>query len=152
MHKDAYHHIEVHAPPLGGASEQWLWERLANARATFLQRLGITSGSLRVDGLRLRMETPLIVLDRQADDAPLGITTQLLAIDQTLTFGEALYRVDELWQPLWRGTTRLWVEREGMAVDLPAALRREAEAWLRLIRGTIPVAPPGAGTLKTHIH
>lgn len=152
MHKDAYHHIEVHAPPLGGAREHWLWERLANARAAFLQRLGITSGSLRALGLKLRMETPAIAVHCEGDEAPLGITTQLMAVDQTLTFSEALYRVDELWQPLWRGTTRLWVERDGMAVELPAELRREAGAWLRLVRGTIPVAAPEGANLKTHMH
>lgn len=140
MHKDAYHHIEVHSPPLGGVREAWLWERLVETRARFVRRLGISSAALREQGLRLHVDSRPVVVDWTRDDVPLGITMQLTAVDRSLTFSESVYSIDEIWQPRWRGRSRVWVERDGEAADLPTKLEREARSWLRLVRGTIPIA------------
>lgn len=142
MHKDAYHHIEVHTPPLGGPRDEWLWECLIETRARFVRRLGISSAALRGAGLRLHVDSQPVTTDCNRDDNPLGITMQLTAVDQGLTFLETVYGIDEIWRPLWRGRSRLWVEQDGTAVELPEQLDREARSWLRLVRGTIPIAEP----------
>lgn len=139
MHCDTYHHIEVHEPPIGGMTRIWVERMLANARARFLQRLGITSPRLRGEGMRLRVTAPVIDLEPPAPASALGVTTRLIDVDNCLRFAEALYLVGEAWQPVWRGETRIWAEGRAGPEAMPDGMRREASAWMRIVRGSVPV-------------
>lgn len=142
MYWDAYHHLQVRESPLGGPAPEWLHAGLADARAAFLQRLGVTSSRLRAEGLRLRLTADFDERPTAPVSAELiGVAVQLIAVDTALHFMETLYQVDDVWRPLWRGRTRVHAEAADGPAPLPAAIRCEAEGWLRLVRGSIPVAP-----------
>lgn len=140
MHRHAYHHMGVHHPPEGGPTAEWLRRCLSDARAAFLQRLHVTSSRLRVHGLRLRLHPET---GGPPDTLPItgrmGITTQLHTVGDSLIFVETLYDVTDQWLPVWRGRTSLWAEAEAGPRPLPADLRDELNAWLRLVRGSVPV-------------
>lgn len=146
MHRDSYHHLELHDLPPAGLDGPWAAERLANARAALLQRLDLTSARLRGRGLHLRLEP-----DPGPEDMPrleaatqLGVTLYLHEVTERLCVAEALYLVEGLWRPLWRGRTVIHVEDDARAPVLPRDLQRRAAAWLRLERGTVEVGVPVA--------
>lgn len=146
MHRDSYHHLEIHEQPPGGVDGPWAAERLANARAALLQRLDLTSARLRSRGLHLRLEPdpgpenlPML-----ADASRLGVTLYIAEVTDRLLISEALYVVEGLWRPLWRGDTVIHVEDAERCPGLPQDLQRRAAAWLRLERGTVEVGVPMA--------
>lgn len=144
MHRDSYHHLEIHELPPGGLDGPWAAERLANARAALLHRLDLTSARLRARGLRLRLEPDAGPEDLPAlrAESQLGIILYLNEVTERLAVSETLYLVESLWRPFWHGRTVIHVDDEARRPGLPADLQRHAAAWLRLERGTVEVGMP----------
>lgn len=144
MHRDSYHHLEIHDLPPGGLDGPWAAERLANARAALLHRLDLTSARLRARGLRLRLEPEAGPehLPALPAESQLGVTLYLDEVSERLVVSEALYLVESLWRPFWQGRTLIHVEDQDRRPGLPADLQRRAGAWLRLERGTVEVGLP----------
>lgn len=140
MRRETYHLVATHEPGHGEATEEWAQACLANARAAFLQQLGLTSARLRAQGLRLGLRPDTQPLPEIPPlEHGLGITLILGTRGNGFTINERLYDVGELWQPFWHGQSRVWAEADGQARPLPADMARELEAWLHLSRGSVPV-------------
>jgi hypothetical protein len=141
MWRETYHLIAVHEPPPDDTGAGWLHACLVNARAAFLQQLGLTSARLRTEGLRLALQP-------EGDELPspppiteaAGITLELQSAGEAFAFEEAIYDTGHHWVPLWRGTTQVWAEAAGEVRELPDDLIAELDAWLNLSRGSIAVA------------
>ncbi|GEM_PF-4253929 len=150
MHRETYHLSTTHERTGDEPSAEWVHTCLANARAAFLQQLGLTSARLRAEGLRLGFHPegsalPLATSVRHT----LGITLTLRSAGDNFAFTERLYDAGEQWQPFWHGLTRVWAEAQGQRQSLPPDLVHELEAWLHLGRGTVPVASVTAEQLAT---
>ena len=140
MHREIYHLASVHELTATSDMGTWMQTCLANARAAFLQQLGLTSARLRAEGMRLGLEAENAPLpaDPELQEA-LGVTLTLRSSGESFTFTERLYDAGDFWHPLWQGVTRVWAETEGQPRPLPWDLVQELQAWLHLSRGSVPV-------------
>lgn len=150
MQRETYHLVVVHEPPSDDSSAGWVQACLVNARAAFLQQLGLTSARLRTEGLRLALSPDGAELPSPPPvTEAVGITLKLQSAGDTFAFEETLYDTGEQWAPFWRGMTQVWAEAEGRVRRLPQDLIAELDAWLHLCRGSIPVTGAGGGGLAT---
>jgi hypothetical protein len=150
MRRETYHLSAIHEPPGGDPTPEWVHACLANARAAFLQQLGLTSARLRAEGLRLGFSPEGDALPATIPvTTALGITLTLRSAGDAFAFTERLYDASEQWQPFWHGVTRVWAEAQGQRQSLPCDLVQELAAWLHLGRGTVPVASASDEQLAT---
>ncbi|MDZ7809021.1 MAG: hypothetical protein U5L11_01330 [Arhodomonas sp.] len=102
MDAESYHHWMILTPPLTGDGGEWLARGLADARATLLHRLELTSARLRLRGLRLHVAAATPPDVRIPAQGSLGLALTIVDVDDSLRVREALYgREAEGWRRLW---------------------------------------------------
>ncbi|WP_440996241.1 hypothetical protein [Arhodomonas sp. SL1] len=138
MDTESYHHWMILTPPLTGDGGDWLARGLADARATLLHRLELTSARLRLRGLRLHVAAATPPDVRIPAQGSLGLALTIVDVDDSLRVREALYgREAEGWRRLWLGYSLIGVSDGEHPQPMPDDLREQARGWLRLFRDQV---------------
>lgn len=152
MHANAYHYLQtftiVQDDLIDGRFAPAVLDQLrGSARRRFLEQLGVHTGDLTQQGLRLRIrDIPRFSsLDLGPGDV-VAVTQLLERIEEGLIIVESVYAVTRAWLPLYQERIRVWVEDRTGHSRIPESLQQSARKWLGLIRGLTPstVSPPSS--------